>query len=72
MSCILCTHLNLKADVPMARLGFGKCRVEKVPAHMVSFRFERVCKDFESVSDAVALERTTWSENSLKARALRS
>lgn len=72
MKCILCKHLNLQADVPMAKLGLGKCRVDTQRGHSVSFRFERVCKEFEQVGDQTAVERVTWSENSLLARKLRS
>jgi hypothetical protein len=71
MKCILCKHLNLKANVAMAKLGFGKCGIDKVQAHSVSFRFERVCKDDEQVSEAVAMQRTVWADNSLKARMLK-
>ncbi|WP_211475060.1 hypothetical protein [Collimonas humicola] len=72
MKCILCKHLNLQADVPMAKLGLGKCRVDSQRAHSVSFRFERVCNDFEQVGEQVTVERVTWSENNLLARQLRS
>lgn len=61
MKCLLCKHLDLKSNDTMARLGLGKCKLEKEAWRYVSFRFERVCKDFDQASAAIAKKRTDWA-----------
>ncbi|PUA17288.1 hypothetical protein C7W93_15275 [Glaciimonas sp. PCH181] len=61
MKCLTCKHLDLKSNDKMARLGFGKCKLDKEAWRYVSFRFERVCKTLEPVTDAVAKKRTDWA-----------
>ena len=62
MKCLLCKNLNLRHSTEMSRIGYGKCEIDKQPAHSVSFLFVRECEGFDSVSETVKFKRTTWAE----------
>lgn len=62
MKCITCKQLDLQSNETMSRLGYGKCKLETVKWHYVSFRFERQCKTHAEVEEDVKFKRTTCSE----------
>lgn len=65
MKCITCKKLK-RADIDMARMGFGKCVIDTQPAHSVSALFERDCADYRQVDDDVKIKRMIWANGTLK------
>lgn len=61
MKCLNCKHLDLQSNDTMARMGYGKCSLENESWRYVTFRFERVCKNFDQVSAEIAKKRTDWA-----------
>ena len=62
ITCIHCTHWNLREAPAMARHGFGACGQGKNPNTTHSGTFPRVCLRFSALPAADVQKRQAWLE----------
>lgn len=59
--CITCANLNLRDAGPMARFGFGKCKL-RAKWEFISTTYERECKAHRPAEADVVAARIKWNE----------
>lgn len=60
MKCITCTRLESGSHKELAKLGFGRCELEKEVGKFASYMYERQCENFDLAAEEVVSARIDW------------
>ena len=62
MKCITCKCIDLKTFPSHAKVGMGRCKLEKMGGVFESLIYDRVCKDHQPADDGIVSVRVDWLE----------
>ena len=61
MTCLHCTKFNLRDYPAHARIGLGKCSIEKEKYTYFATHYE--CKEFTKAANEIIEKRDAWKNN---------
>lgn len=61
MNCLSCIHIDLRTYPAHAKVGVGRCKLQKLPGVFENFRIERDCKLFTAADAETVEKRNIWA-----------